>query len=426
MPATLRIPAIAVAAALCAHAAAQDRPMHANLSPALLPMYRDLLTGGTGDLLIIGDSLTVRPGTFTYAIDDLLWEAHGIAGDGFRGIGQGFDADMRQGISAVGGNGYWQSGASGGREPYYGPYTLEGGFIELNPGGHRTYHVFGPHVRVYYVTQPGGGAFQVISGGKPLALVGTAGELGHGFVDVDLGGSGLDVRELTVRAAPGSEGPLVVSAFEMRTGAGGYMQHYAGRGGVGPEDFLTADRATFSSIVGSIDPDAVLIMLDWSGYDEPPGFRADIESLIERVHDGAPGARIVLLTHHPFKETIATQADTYLAIAEAGGHGYVNLYDLFDGREELEALGYFDDFVHLSPEGGRYVGGYLFDLFEAYGRAGVAADQNGDAELDHTDVLAFLESFTQRRASADLAAPEGVWDYSDVTAFLVSFGLASE
>jgi hypothetical protein len=42
-------------------------------------------------------------------------------------------------------------------------------------------------------------------------------------------------------------------------------------------------------------------------------------------------------------------------------------------------------------------------------------------ELDFSDVIAFLSAFSTSDPAADLAAPQGQWDFSDVLAFLTAF-----
>ncbi len=418
-----------VAGACCAAVAGGSRPPHANLSAAIKPLYADLMSGGVGDMLIIGDSITIRDDTYTYVLDDLFWAEYGNAGDGYRGLGQGFEDCMREGIEVLGTVNTSQSIISGGRNLTYGPYSIAGTYIRpFPPNGYQRYAVFGPDLRVYYITQPGGGSFDVLLGPTQewLATVDTDAAWGGGYVDVQLGGDGTTLKEVRLQTAPGSTGPLALSALEMRTGTGGYVQHFGGRGGVGPGDFLLADADTFTGAVGAIDPDVTLIMLDWVGYEQPKGFRASTEQLIDRVLAGAPDTSIVLVSHHPFHDQIVTEADTYLAIARDRGLGFVNFSDLFSGFAEMDALGLLKDDVHMSEIGGLWFASYLFDLFETYGPAGVRADITGEGEFDFSDVVAFLAAFSAQQAAADLAEPEGQWDISDILAFLEAFSLASE
>lgn len=397
-------------------------PLHENLPQTLLPLYRELMGGGVGDVLLIGDSLTVTAGTFTYTMDDLFWARYGIAGDGCRGLGAGFASDMRPGIAFVSGPSTDRTSLSGTREMPIGAYTLAGSFTTMHPpNGALTYRLLGPKVRVEYVTQPGGGTFVLTDDFDLNITVSTDGAYGSDFVDISLQGDPNAPKYLYVDTAPGSTGDIVLSSFIMRTGQPGYIQHYAGRGGVGPEDFLLADEATYTSQVAGLDPELIFVMVDYIGAVEPSGFRPAMEELLDRLEAGAPDAGIILVTHHPFNQNLWMEASTYRELARERGHGFVNLFHLFDGPQELQDLGFLLDVVHLSEAGADFFGHYFFDLFEEQGRAAVMADQNGDGQFDFADVSRFLEAFAGQEASADLAVPSGVWDFNDLVEFLLAF-----
>jgi glucose/arabinose dehydrogenase len=75
-------------------------------------------------------------------------------------------------------------------------------------------------------------------------------------------------------------------------------------------------------------------------------------------------------------------------------------------------------------QGEVYLGAYFQGKIYRFGCPGHCPADLAAPEgvLDFTDVLAFLEAFSQARPSADLAPPAFVYDFSDVLAFLVSFG----
>ncbi|MEZ6242527.1 MAG: alpha/beta hydrolase [Phycisphaerales bacterium] len=52
---------------------------------------------------------------------------------------------------------------------------------------------------------------------------------------------------------------------------------------------------------------------------------------------------------------------------------------------------------------------------------GCIADLTGDGTLNFADVVFFLNDFAAQKPSADFALPIGLWDFSDVVAFLVAF-----
>ncbi|MFI4896314.1 MAG: hypothetical protein ACIARR_00640, partial [Phycisphaerales bacterium JB059] len=401
-------------------------PPHDNLPQTLLPLYRELMNGGSGDVMLLGDSLTVTEGTFTYVMDDLFWSQYGIAGDGSRGLGAGFASDMRPGIAFISGPNTDRSSLGGAREMPIGAYTLAGSFTTMHPpDGALTYRLLGPKIRVEYVTQPGGGTFVLTDDHDLNITVSTDGAYGTGFVDLSLQGDPDAPKYLYVDTAPGSTGDIVLSSFVMRTGRPGYIQHYAGRGGVGPEDFLRADPQAYTDLISRLNPELVFVMLDYIGAVEPTGYKAAMEEMLDRVEAGAPDAKIVLVTHHPFHQNLYMEAFTYYELAQERGYGFVNLFHLFDGPEELQDLGYLRDIVHLSPAGAEFFGHYFFDLFEEQGRAAVIADRNEDGQFDFADVTRFIEAFAGQEADADLAEPMGVLDFNDAVAFLLAYDTAT-
>ena len=53
------------------------RPLHENLPASLMPLYQQLMNSGVGDVVLIGDSLTINDNTYTYAFNDLMWAKYG-------------------------------------------------------------------------------------------------------------------------------------------------------------------------------------------------------------------------------------------------------------------------------------------------------------------------------------------------------------
>jgi hypothetical protein len=410
-----------------AQAGDDARPLHENLPQTLMPLYHSLMSSGVGDVVLIGDSLTIVDHTYTYAFNDLMWAKYGLAGDGYRGVGDGFNGGMREGIGLVAAPNSVRSSNAGARQLPMGAYTINGNFSTLYPpNGALYYNVYGPHIRVHYVTQPGGGRFTVVPEGGESVSVDTDADLGIGHVDVTLTGVGEAPRLLRIVTEFGSVGPVMIASIEMRSGLGGYVQHYAGRGGVGPTDFLRADEDVFKSVLGSLDPELVLVMLDWVNGGQPASFLPEMNEILDRIEAGVPDAKIVLVTHHPFRPQLYQEVFTYLDLARERGHGFVNFFDLFDGFEEMDALGYMADDVHLSEEGGQFFGEYLFNLFDQQGRAAVIADASLDGEWDFTDVAAYVTLFAAHDKDADLAPPYNVWDFNDVVEFLLAFGVVAD
>ncbi len=84
----------------------------------------------------------------------------------------------------------------------------------------------------------------------------------------------------------------------------------------------------------------------------------------------------------------------------------------------VESLDFRDDDTLVAFTHGR--GAFLAEL-DPCETSTCGIDYNGDTKIDMDDILEFIQLFVQMHPSADLAVPFGVWDYSDILAFMVIF-----
>ncbi|MEZ6242169.1 MAG: GC-type dockerin domain-anchored protein [Phycisphaerales bacterium] len=83
----------------------------------------------------------------------------------------------------------------------------------------------------------------------------------------------------------------------------------------------------------------------------------------------------------------------------------------------IESLDFRDDDHIVAFTHGR--GAFIASLDPCGESCGI--DYDGDTTITMDDVLEFITLFIQMNPSTDLAPPFGVWDYSDVLAFMVTF-----
>jgi len=384
------------------------RPLSEGLHRSLLPFYRQLESGGVGSYGIVGDSVSLIDSSYNWQLRNLLRADYGSAGDGylalarFNGVCSANMGGPRCGLQLVRGPGSFVSEDTGPWDEF-GPPAPDGMWSRLVPTpfpGNQTAQVYGREVVVHFVRRVGGGLLTIKRNGTTLTTIDTGlasgGPLAGRYV-VDTGTD--DPNQLTaIRMETGGPDPVQVNAIEMRSSTGGIRYHRLARGGAGPARFLASMTDANADLLRSLDMDLVIIMLDASDGDaDGPGtdlYEANLSSLVDWYLAQLPGTRFVLMTHHPFEPAIGPQADAALRVARARGLGYINLFDLFSGWEEMNSLGLIDGQVHLTAAGGQWFGSYVHGLMNQAGREAVVADANADGSTDFFDLQYFLSAFS--------------------------------
>lgn len=409
-----------------------DRPLSEGLHRSLLPLYRDLESGGVGSYGIVGDSISLIDSSYNWQLRNRLREDFGSGGDGylalarFNGVCSANMGGPRCGLALVRGPGSFVSEDTGPWDAF-GPPTPDGMWSRLTPTpfpANQTAQVYGREVVVHYVRRVGGGLLTIKLNGQTLTTIDTglaSGEPIAGRLVVDTGTD--DPNELSsLRMETASPASVQVNALEMRSATGGIRYHRLARGGAGPARFFSSMTAANAEVLRSLEMDLLIIMLDASDGDtDGPGtalYEANLATLVDWYQAQLPGVRFVLMTHHPFEPAIGPQADAALRVARARGLGFINLFDLFSGWEEMNSLGLINGQVHLTAAGGQWFGSYVHDLLAQAGHEAVIADANADGVFDFFDVLAFLQAFSA--GSADVNG-DGQTDFFDVQFFLSAF-----
>jgi len=120
-----------------------------------------------------------------------------------------------------------------------------------------------------------------------------------------------------------------------------------------------------------------------------------------RNNDANPGS---------FRQTMARDAAVIVAQVGCG-----RLAGHYDRNTFFNANGAGTDIHELDHAR------YALNLFRWLAAAGPADVAAPIGSLDYTDVLSFLVAFSAEEPGADLAPPFGAWDFSDVLAFLEAF-----
>jgi hypothetical protein len=407
---------------LATSATAQDLPLEWNLRAQVIGMFDKLESGQEGGLAFVSDSLGFALNSLNWFMRERFWADYGIAGDGYMAVGKGFTGSQhgpRAGISyQTSVSGFYLAKYTGARAAA-GYYCPDGIYAQVFNAGFYRMQVYGPNCRLYYLVQPNGGVLRVTLDGEVLAELPTEGPTGHAAVDIDVGPDPFTLKTLEVSSADARN--VHVRGIDMRTGLPGYTQHRLARGAAGPRDFNRSDTPETAAIIADLRPDVVIVMLDWINGDEKSTFIQDTNQLLDFYQQTLPEARFILMSHHPFNNGIRQEAVWLYEIAQDRDMGFINLFDTVSGGfEEMVALGYMLDEVHLTPAGGSFFGNYIYDLLE---RASVCpADLNSDGLLDLFDFFAFQNLFVNHDLLADCQT-DGSFDLFDFLCFQNTFAL---
>ena len=162
----------------------------------------------------------------------------------------------------------------------------------------RIFHTAGSvasHYEVYFLEQPGGGAFDLYVDGKKHTRVRTRSEaLGPGVFafDVSEGAHTLEIR-------PAGDGEVRLFGVVAERAGPGVVVDTLGIGGTRAANMLSWDPAIWSAYVARRDPALVILAYgtnEATDEDQPiEAYARDLDAVLDRLRAAAPGASCVLL-----------------------------------------------------------------------------------------------------------------------------------
>ena len=343
-----------LASSTLAVAAAPSR----NLPQALSDTKAQLAAGGSADVVMLGDSLSFRQGSYLPYFRQHVQSAYGNGGVGYQGFslwtGAGFNGWIREGINTDltphrSLDGLWNQSSVG-------PYATSGVHSQAY------YTPWSREVTLQYVAQPGGGSFDVRAGhdGALVTTLSTAAaqqELRTWKYTLPEGQSAYTVQ-------PQGDGMVTILGQDNARSASGVRVHRAANGGWGINNFLQRDW-TFDAQLSALETDLVMV---WIGQNDQGESRATyttkLNQLVDRLNAAAPTAEVVLVgTYDQGAPNLAGLVGAMDDVAAARGVGFINLLETAGDRAFYDANGYLDDGVHFSEAGGAYLGDFLADAF---------------------------------------------------------------
>ena len=370
-----------------------------NLATTFDPIKAKLAGGGTGRIVVIGDSLSFRPGSWLYPFESAMQSAFGDAGAGYQGFslwtGAGFDP------------GWTYNSINADAPPYH---ALDGLWASTAAATDASFMPNNSTYQLQYVAQPGGGSFQQfywgasgrINVGSPISTAAATSSI----QTLNLSTSALPAGSTPWFATDGS-GPVLVLGANNSSGKPGLVINRAANGGWGVNDFLQRDW-TFDAQLKLLNPDLYFV---WLGQNDQAFATANdyagaIAQLVGRLRSDNPAAKVCLVgTYNSGGTQVAQLAQGMNQVAAAQGLGFINLYQDAGSYAFFTSSGYLQDGVHFSTAGGQYMGQLMYSAFQT---DGASLFDPGDANHDGMVNLADLLSLARHYGTAG-----GGWEDGD-------------
>jgi lysophospholipase L1-like esterase len=324
-----------------------------NLGPIWGNLQQKASTG-SADVVIFGDSLSMRPGTYSPYFRTALQNALGNAGIGYNAVSGGSTAGFYSGA--------WSGGMVNGDNA---PHNGLDGFWTVGESGYGYFDVPTSQSTLLYGSTPTSGSVALYlkdaqNNDITLGTLNTAS--GDGTSGVKSLPLNLPAGNTRVYMHPLENGPVTLLGVQDVPVTSGVRVSVAANGGWTAQNFLNRNY-TFDGILSNLTPDSAFILLgqnDHSTY-TPEQFRTNILAMVNRLKAAAPGMDITLVsTYDSGSQTLADYATVEAELAASQNLGFINLYALGGSYQSFLTNGYLDDGVHFSPSGGQYVSNVLF------------------------------------------------------------------
>lgn len=342
---------IAAAAACSLSAVAPAQTLSLNLPSAFAPVKAKLSTGQVGSIVVIGDSLSYRPGSWLPDFRARVQAVHGDAGLGHMAYSLWSGAEYGAG---------WTIGQI--NQDLVPHRSLDGMWARSPVNGWSVYHAgAATSLTLMVAGEPGAGTITV----TPAAMPGTP---------LVAESASPVVRSVTVTNPAGlgdviatSTGAATFLGVSLTNGAPGAIVHRVANGGWGVNNYLQRDW-TFDGELALLAPDLVYI---WIGQNDQAytsvTYQAPLNQLIDRVRAVAPGAGIVLVgTYDSGAAAIPGLVQAMQSVAASRSLGFLNLHAAGGTYSYLFSHEMLDG-VHFTPAGGAHFGRIMSDAFETDG-----------------------------------------------------------
>lgn len=350
-----------------------------NLPSTFDPLKTKLASGQTGNVVVIGDSLSFRPGSWLYPFQAAVQSSYGNAGAGYQGMslwtGGGFDAG-------------WNNGqVNQDTAPHH---SLDGLWASTNAVTDGYLVGNNPTYQLQYVAQPGGGSFQPFYwSGSGTVLIGNP-------INTAAAASSVQTLDLNTAGIPNGQiwfktdgsGPVLILGANNTSSTPGVRISRAANGGWGVQNFLQRDW-TFDSQLKLLTPDLYFVMLGQNdqSFGSAGSYKAAIEQLVTRLQAATPDAKICLVSNYDSSPGIAPLAQGMNDAATEMGLGFINLFQDAGSYDFFTSNGYLADGIHFSDAGGNYVGNLMFNAFQTDGQSLVPEPMTGGLLLIASCVL---------------------------------------
>jgi lysophospholipase L1-like esterase len=329
-----------------------------NLGPIWSRLQQKAATG-SADIVVFGDSLSIREDTYTYPLRSALQNLLGNAGLGYVPVSGAGNAGFYSGA--------WTGGLLNGDNA---PHNGLSGFWTVGESGYGFLDLRAKQASLVYASTPASGSiyfyYQTAQGQEvPITTLNTASTDGTSSVKTYT--FNLPSADTRMYMHPMENGPVTLLGVMDTPVSNGVRLSIAANGGWTTQQFLNRN-STFEGILTTISADTAFIMLGQNdqNFYTPAQFEANMRAFVNRLKAGKPDMDICLISSYDSGTTrLAEYAAIEEKIAAEQGIGFINLFSLGGPYSTFTTNGYLDDGTHFNAAGGQYVSNVLFNTLTA-------------------------------------------------------------
>ncbi|MEK6858310.1 MAG: LamG-like jellyroll fold domain-containing protein [Nanoarchaeota archaeon] len=350
------------------------RPMNFSINATAHDFITELINGKQQRVVIVGDSLTFRPGTWTHHVRKIMQARFGDANIGYTAIHPHSFTSCDSNYTCMPVNVSFTRSlynitfpSINGAPDENGTFTPDGTYTKITGNGFVIMNFRGGYnVTLVYVKDPSAGVINLSVNNVQKAII-PANDGGNGrvlatysFINPNASLNVLQSVRLSLVNGNSSQwtqfNGLIVLEKEDQ---GGYSYSRMSRGGVGINDYISLNETVVIESYRQLNPHLYLLMMDAEGI-AYSSFITNLSRFIDRVETATPNAKIILISYHNASSanTYAPQVNGVINMSFNRNLGFINLHDLYS-YAELNSLGYLDDSIHLSELGGSVYGAYV-------------------------------------------------------------------
>ncbi len=329
-----------------------------NLNETFADIRQQIANSEPADILVLGDSLSFREGSYLPYLRDMMQSEFGDAGYGYQAFSVWSGAGFNQGSDPA--DPAWTLGLiNQDTEPHLGLDGLWAASTAPLPDGPTNARFSGlsESIELHYLAQPGGGAVTLALPGGGQAVIDTDSTT----AEVRTWSYQFTTEDRTIWFQPDGTGPVTILGQNNTNNTPGVRLHRVANGGWGVDNYLARDE-TFDEQLQLINPGVVAV---WLGQNDQGNsaeqYLDKVNQLVDQIMVQLPESEVLLIGNYDSGSSKMPElVQVFEDIATSRSLGFINLYELGGDNDWITRNGLLDDGVHFSDKGGAYFADLIF------------------------------------------------------------------